>query len=41
MFDLLTIRLLVRYLARPLHFFGGIGAAMIAVAGLLALHGPR
>lgn len=36
MFDLLTIRLLVRYLSRPLHFFGGIGAAMIAVAVTLA-----
>ncbi|NOT59235.1 MAG: glycosyltransferase family 2 protein [Acidobacteria bacterium] len=36
MFDILTIRLLVRYLSRPLHFFGGIGAAMIAVAMTLA-----
>ncbi len=36
MFDLLTIRLLVRYLARPLHFFGSIGATMMAVALLLA-----
>jgi glycosyltransferase involved in cell wall biosynthesis len=36
MFDLLTIRLLVRYLARPLHFFGGIGAVMMAVAVVLA-----
>lgn len=36
MFDLLTIRFLVRYLARPLHFFGGVGAAMIAVALVLA-----
>ncbi len=36
MFDILTIRLLVRYFARPLHFFGGIGVAMIAVALLLA-----
>ncbi len=37
MFDILTIRLLVRYLSRPLHFFGGIGAAMIAVAMTLAM----
>jgi glycosyltransferase involved in cell wall biosynthesis len=37
MFDILTIRLLVRYLSRPLHFFGGIGAVMISVGGLLAL----
>lgn len=36
MFDILTIRLLVRYIARPLHFFGGIGAAMISLAVLLA-----
>jgi glycosyltransferase involved in cell wall biosynthesis len=35
-FDLLTIRLLVRYLARPLHFFGSIGAAMIALSFVLA-----
>jgi glycosyltransferase involved in cell wall biosynthesis len=35
-FDLLTIRLLVRYFARPLHFFGGIGAMMITVALALA-----
>ncbi len=36
MFDILTIRFIARYLARPLHFFGGIGAAMIAVAVMLA-----
>ena len=36
MFDILTIRLLVRYFSRPLHFFGGIGVTMILVAGLLA-----
>jgi glycosyltransferase involved in cell wall biosynthesis len=36
MFDILTIRFIVRYLSRPLHFFGGIGAAMIAVAVVLA-----
>lgn len=36
MFDILTIRFIVRYLSRPLHFFGGIGAAMIALAGVLA-----
>ncbi|HKQ79070.1 MAG TPA: glycosyltransferase family 2 protein [Blastocatellia bacterium] len=36
MFDILTIRLIVRYFSRPLHFFGGIGAAMIAVASLLS-----
>ncbi|HEU0185299.1 MAG TPA: glycosyltransferase family 2 protein [Blastocatellia bacterium] len=36
MFDILTIRLLVRYFSRPLHFFGGVGAAMITLAGALA-----
>ncbi|MGH8598831.1 MAG: glycosyltransferase family 2 protein [Gammaproteobacteria bacterium] len=36
MFDILTIRLIVRYFARPLHFFGGIGAGMIAVSVVLA-----
>lgn len=36
MFDILSIRFIVRYLSRPLHFFGGIGAAMIAVSLLLA-----
>jgi len=25
-FDLLTIRFLLRYMTRPLHFFGGIGS---------------
>jgi glycosyltransferase involved in cell wall biosynthesis len=35
-FDILTIRLLVRYLSRPLHFFGGIGAVMITLAMMLA-----
>jgi glycosyltransferase involved in cell wall biosynthesis len=36
MFDILTIRFIVRYLSRPLHFFGSIGAVMIVVAGVLA-----
>ena len=36
MFDILTIRLLVRYLSRPLHFFGGIGGMMIAISLMLA-----
>ncbi len=35
-FDILTIRLIVRYFARPLHFFGGIGAVMISVALILS-----
>ncbi len=36
MFDILTIRFIVRYFSRPLHFFGGIGATMIAMASLLS-----
>ena len=36
MFDILTIRLIVRYASRPLHFFGGIGVGMIALAGALS-----
>jgi hypothetical protein len=36
-FDLLTIRFLLRYTTRPLHFFGSIGAlGMIAGCGLAA-----
>jgi hypothetical protein len=41
-FDLLTIRFLLRYLSRPLHFFGTIGMvgslAGIAIALWLAVH---
>lgn len=36
MFDILTIRFIVRYLSRPLHFFGSVGAAMIAISSVLA-----
>ena len=48
-FDLLTIRFLLKYMTRPLHFFGLIGATGIAAGGALALwmmllklitHGP-
>jgi glycosyltransferase involved in cell wall biosynthesis len=35
-FDILTIRFIVRYFSRPLHFFGSVGAAMIVVAAALA-----
>ncbi len=36
-FDLLTIRFLLRYMTRPLHFFGSIGAlGMLAGTGLAA-----
>ena len=33
LFDLLTVRFLLRYLTRPLHFFGMIGLACFAVGG--------
>lgn len=32
MFDILTIRFIIRYFSRPLHFFGGVGAVMIWLA---------
>ena len=35
-FDLLTIRFLLKYMTRPLHFFGTIGALGIVSGGLLA-----
>ena len=41
-FDLLTIRFLLRYMTRPLHFFGGIGSLALltgsGIAGWLLLH---
>ncbi len=36
-FDLLTIRFLLKYMTRPLHFFGLIGATGIFAGGALAL----
>jgi hypothetical protein len=35
-FDLITIRFLLRYLSRPLHFFGKAGMLGIFAGGLLA-----
>jgi glycosyltransferase involved in cell wall biosynthesis len=35
-FDLLTIRFLLRYMTRPLHFFGTVGALGMVSGGLLA-----
>jgi glycosyltransferase involved in cell wall biosynthesis len=35
-FDILTIRFIIHYFSRPLHFFGKIGAIMISIAFLLA-----
>jgi len=37
MFDLLTIRFLLKYMTRPLHFFGSIGALGIAGGGIMSL----
>ena len=35
MFDLLTIRFLLKYMTRPLHFFGGLGAlGLVSGAGI-------
>src|ERR1700709_2317027 len=35
-FDLLTIRFLLRYMTRPLHFFGSVGGAAMLCGGVLA-----
>jgi hypothetical protein len=37
MFDLLTIRFLLRYMSRPLHFFGRLGLINMSVGSGLAL----
>ena len=37
-FDLLTIRFLLKYLTRPLHFFGTFGALSMLGGGLLAFY---
>jgi glycosyltransferase involved in cell wall biosynthesis len=37
MFDLLTIRFLLKYMTRPLHFFGSIGALGILSGGGIAI----
>jgi len=36
-FDLLTIRFLLKYMTRPLHFFGGIGALGVLSGGCIAM----
>jgi len=36
-FDLLTIRFLLKYMSRPLHFFGGFGALGIVVGGIVSI----
>ncbi len=35
-FDLVTIRFLLRYMSRPLHFFGGFGALAILVGSFIS-----
>jgi len=37
-FDLITIRFLLRYLFRPLHFFGGMGVLSTGMGVLIALY---
>jgi glycosyltransferase involved in cell wall biosynthesis len=37
-FDLITIRFLLKYMSRPLHFFGGVGAISSLTGGLIALY---
>ncbi|HVZ60701.1 MAG TPA: glycosyltransferase family 2 protein [Terriglobales bacterium] len=37
-FDLITIRFLLRYLSRPLHFFGSIGMSSITGGGLIGAY---
>ena len=36
-FDLLTIRFLLKYMSRPLHFFGGLGALGMVVGSIISL----
>jgi glycosyltransferase involved in cell wall biosynthesis len=35
-FDLMTIRFLLKYMSRPLHFFGGFGALIMLVGSVMA-----
>jgi glycosyltransferase involved in cell wall biosynthesis len=35
-FDLLTIRFLLKYMSRPLHFFGGLGALGIMIGSVIS-----
>jgi hypothetical protein len=37
LFDLLTIRFLLKYMGRPLHFFGGLGALGMLVGSILSM----
>jgi hypothetical protein len=35
-FDLLTIRFLLKYMSRPLHFFGGFGALGMLAGSIIS-----
>jgi len=37
-FDLMTIRFLLKYMTRPLHFFGGFGVLSAAAGGAIAMY---
>jgi glycosyltransferase involved in cell wall biosynthesis len=37
LFDLLTIRFLLKYMSRPLHFFGSIGSLSIVFGGIISM----
>jgi len=37
-FDLLTIRFLLKYMSRPLHFFGGLGTLGMMVGGMISAY---
>jgi hypothetical protein len=36
-FDLITIRFLLRYLSRPLHFFGSVGVMSMGAGSIIAM----
>ncbi len=36
-FDLLTIRFLLKYMSRPLHFFGSLGALSVLLGGAISM----
>ena len=38
LFDIVTIRFLLKYLTRPMHFFGGLGLAGCALGGAIMLY---
>src|ERR1700687_4196293 len=38
MFDILTIKFLLKYFTRPMHFFGRLGLAGVTVGGLILAH---